>query len=74
MKSLSLSREVKIEKYEVLVEIGRQYKREELISILKLAQECSGKIRAEDICDRLLIGRPIFWKGCVGSLHLPGIS
>jgi hypothetical protein len=58
MKSLTLSRNVKIEKYEVLVEIARQYKREELIAVLKLAQEKGGRVTASDICESLLIGRP----------------
>ena len=58
MKSLSLTRNVKMEKYEVLLEIARQYKREELIAVLKLAEENYGRVTAANICEKLLIDRP----------------
>jgi hypothetical protein len=58
MKSLTLSRKVELEKYELLMEIGRQEKREELNAILMLAKEQGGRVTAADVCNRLLIGRP----------------
>lgn len=58
MRSLVLTRRVEIEKFDVLMEIARQQKREELVAILMLAREHGGKVTAVDICQQLLLGRP----------------
>jgi len=58
MNQITLTRQVKLEKYELLMEIGRQEKRAELNSILMLADELGGRVTAADICEKLLIGRP----------------
>jgi hypothetical protein len=58
MESLVLSRQVKIEKYEAIMEIGRQQRREELHAVLLLAEERGGKVTAEDVSQELLQGRP----------------
>jgi hypothetical protein len=43
---------------EALMEIGRQEKRDDLHSILLLAEECGGRVTPRDISQRLLPGRP----------------
>jgi hypothetical protein len=58
MKPITLTRKIELEKYELLMEIGRQENRQELHSILLLAKELGGKISPNDICEKLLLGRP----------------
>ena len=58
MKPLVLGRQVELEKYEVLMEIGRQQPREELHAVLLLAEEHGGQATATDIANELLLGRP----------------
>jgi hypothetical protein len=45
--------------YEVVMEVGREERRKDVISVLMRAEELGGQIRAEDICNSLLIDRPI---------------
>lgn len=59
MKPLVLTREIKLEKYEVLMEIGLRESRAELNSVLMLTKEMGGKVSASDICENLLKGRPL---------------
>lgn len=47
-----------LKKVEAVIEIGRQEKREELHSILLLAQERGGRVTPSDVSQRLLLGRP----------------
>ncbi|MHA1755981.1 MAG: hypothetical protein ACTSVV_04365 [Promethearchaeota archaeon] len=56
--NINLTRKVKIEKYQIIMEIGRQENREDLIAILKLAEELGRSLEPKDICDNLLIGKP----------------
>ena len=58
MKPLVLTRGVELEKYEVLMEIGRQERREEFHAVLMLAEELGGRVTASNICSKLLLGRP----------------
>lgn len=58
LKSIILNRSIDLEKYEVLMEIGRKERREELHAILMLADELGGRVSATDICNELLLGRP----------------
>ena len=55
---LVLTRKVKVEKYEVLMEIGRQQRMEELHAVLMLAKQKGDKVTAANICDELLLGKP----------------
>lgn len=58
MEPLVLSRRLELEKYEVVMEIGRQQRREELNAVLMLAEEHGGKATAKQISQELLQGRP----------------
>lgn len=58
MLSVNLSRQVSVKKIEALLEISRQEKRDDLHSILLLADECGGRITPRDISQKLLLGRP----------------
>lgn len=58
MEPLALSRQLKIEKYEAIMEIGRQQRREELLAVLMLAEEHGGKASPKDVSLELLQGRP----------------
>jgi hypothetical protein len=58
MESLVLSRQVKLEKYEAVMEIGRQQRREELHAVLLLAEEHGGVVTAREVSQELLQGRP----------------
>ena len=58
MESLVLSRQLKLKKYEAVMEIGRQRKREELHAVLLLAEEHGGRATAKDVSQELLQGRP----------------
>lgn len=59
MKPLSLTRRIDLEKYDLLMEIGRQENRQELHSILLLGLDTGGKITPNDICEKLLLDRPL---------------
>lgn len=56
---LKLIRQLILEGYEIIMDIGYGQKREELLSVLKLAEENQGEVTAESICNTLLIGRPL---------------
>jgi hypothetical protein len=58
LQPVSLSRQVSVKKIEALMEIGRQEKRDDLHSILLLAEECGGRVTPRDISQKLLLGRP----------------
>lgn len=58
MDQLVLSRRLELEKYEVVMEVGRQQRREELHAVLMLAEEHGGKATAQLISQELLQGRP----------------
>jgi|GEM_PF-2763928 hypothetical protein len=58
MKPLELSRQLKVEKYEAIMEIGRQQRREELLAVLMLAEEHGGRASPKDVSQELLQGRP----------------
>jgi len=58
MEPLALSRQLKIEKFEAIMEIGRQQRREELLAILMLAEEHGGKVSPKDVSQELLQERP----------------
>jgi len=55
---VSLSRQVSVRKIEALMEIGRREKRDDLHSILLLAEECGGRVTPRGISQKLLPGRP----------------
>ena len=57
MQPLALTRRVALSKFEVLMEIGRQERREELHSVLMIADR-QGTVTAANVCNELLPGRP----------------
>ena len=57
MQPLVLTRQVQLRKFEALLEIGRQERREELHAVLMIASH-RGTVTPGDICDELLIERP----------------
>lgn len=59
MIKIICTRKIETECFEVLMNIGKEDSRPELISVLKLAEEQNGIIMPKDISDRLLGGRPV---------------
>ncbi|MHA1285673.1 MAG: hypothetical protein ACTSQP_24490, partial [Promethearchaeota archaeon] len=55
---LVLKREVKVEVYQVIMQIGRQKQREDILAVLKLAEDLNKPLKPKDICKNLLIDRP----------------
>jgi len=55
---ISLQRKIDIESYKAIIELGRNEARDDIISVLMLAQEHDGKITPELICQELLANRP----------------
>ncbi len=55
---LVLKREVKVEVYQVIMQIGRQKQREDILAVLKLAEDLNKPLKPQDICNYLLIDRP----------------
>jgi len=55
---IKLERNVHFEKYKVVIELGRNQAREDIIAVLMLAQENNDQITADLICTKLLGGRP----------------
>jgi hypothetical protein len=54
---LTLTRQVKVEAFVALAEIGVPSQREEILAVLKLAAEHGGYVKAEDV-NTTLLGRP----------------
>ena len=56
---ITLDRDAPLVAFEAVMGIGREEKRKDIVSVLMRAEELGGQITAEDICDSLLINRPI---------------
>ena len=53
-----LEKKLKVKKYVVIAELARYKDRDDIISVLKLANEKGSKVTANQICDELLGGKP----------------
>lgn len=58
MTTFTLSRGLQPVGYDAVMELGRVNRREDLVSVLKLADERGGAVTPEQVCDTLLMGRP----------------
>lgn len=56
---INLRRDAGLTALEAVMEIGREEKRKDIVSVLIRAKELGGAITPEDICSSLLIDRPI---------------
>lgn len=56
---IAINREAHLVAFEVVMDIGREEKRKDVVSVLMRAEELGGRVTPEDICNSLLIDRPI---------------
>jgi len=56
--NIILTRKLKIDSYEIIMKIGRQTQREDLLSILKLAEHLRRPLKPLDICENFFPEKP----------------